>query len=73
MGVVPVKASAENGPIRPNDPLTVSSIPGHAARAMPLFVLDGGQGVYAGGTILGRALEGLDSGQGVIQVLLQLR
>jgi len=73
LGVVPVKVSAENGPIRPNDPLAASSIPGYAARAIPLFVLDGGEGVYAGGSILGRALEGLDSGEGVIQVLLQLR
>jgi len=73
LGVVPVKVSAENGPIRPNDPLAASSIPGYAARAIPLFVLDGGEGVYAGGSILGRALEGLDSGEGVIKVLLQLR
>jgi len=73
LGVVPVKVSAENGPIRPNDPLTAGRSPGYAARAIPLFVLDGGEGVYAGGSILGRALEGLDSGEGVIQVLLQLR
>ncbi len=73
MGIVPVKVSAENGPIRPNDSLTVSSIPGYAAKAEPLFVLDGGEAVYAGGEILGRALEGLDSGQGVIQVIIQLR
>jgi len=73
IGVVPVKASTENGPIRAGDPLTVSSKAGYAAKATPLFVLDGGEGVYAGGSIVGRALQGLDSGEGVIQVLLQLR
>ncbi|OIO88291.1 MAG: hypothetical protein AUK03_16590 [Anaerolineae bacterium CG2_30_64_16] len=74
IGVVPVKVNAENGPIRPNDPLTVSkTASGHAAKAIPLFTLDGGEAVYAGGTIVGRALEGLDSGTGVIRVLLQLR
>ena len=73
MGVVPVKVTAANGPIRPNDPLTVGPTAGVAARALPLFTLEGGEGVYAGGSILGRALEGLDSGEGVIRVLLQLR
>ena len=73
VGVVPVKVTAENGPIRPNDLLTLSRTPGYAAKAVPLFVLDSGEGVYAGGTILGRALEGLESGEGVIRVLLQLR
>jgi hypothetical protein len=73
IGVVPVKATAENGPIRPNDPLTASNVLGYAAKAIPLFVLEGGEGVYAGGTVLGRALEGLDSGEGTILVLLQLR
>ncbi len=33
VGVVPVKASAENGPIVPGDLLTSSSTPGHAMRA----------------------------------------
>ena len=73
LGVVPVKATAENGPIRPNDPLTVSQAsPGYAAKAIPLFVLDNGQGIYGGGTIVGRAVQSLDEGEGRIEVLLQL-
>ena len=36
MGRVPVKATAENGLIRPGDLLTVSSKPGYAMRALML-------------------------------------
>lgn len=72
MGVVPVKISNENGPVRPNDLLTVSTkLPGHAAKAIPLLKLENGQGIYAGGTIVGRALDGTDAEQGVIRVLVQ--
>jgi hypothetical protein len=72
MGVVPVKITAANGPIRANDLLTVSATrPGYAARAVPLFTLANGEAVYAGGTIVGRALQGLAAGEGVIRVLLQ--
>jgi hypothetical protein len=74
MGVVPVKVTAENGPIRPNDVLAVSRTrTGHATRAVPLFVVAGGESVFAGGTLVGRALEGLSSGDGVIRALIQLR
>jgi hypothetical protein len=67
MGVVPVKASAENGPIRPGDLLTTSSTPGHAMRADRDSALPG--------TVLGKALEPLDASQGtgVIQVLVTLQ
>jgi hypothetical protein len=72
MGVVPVKVTTENGPIRPNDLLAVSTaLAGHAAKAVPAFVSADGQPVYSGETVVGRALEGLDSGPGVIQVLLR--
>jgi hypothetical protein len=63
MGVVPVKASAENGPIQPGDLLTTSSTPGHAMRAER----------FVGGAIIGKALEGLDEGFGVIQMLVMLQ
>jgi hypothetical protein len=74
IGVVPVKADVSNGPIRPNDLLSVSpNHHGFAAKAVPLFTLDSGKGVYAGGAVLGRALEGLDASEGVIQMLIQIR
>jgi len=64
MGVVPVKASAENGPIVPGDLLVASSTPGHAMRAgsdPPV------------GTAIGKALEGLDAGTGMIQMMVTLQ
>jgi hypothetical protein len=64
MGLVPVKASAENGPIVPGDLLVSSSTPGHAMRA-------GGES--PSGTIIGKALEGLGEGTGFIQMLVMLQ
>jgi hypothetical protein len=64
IGVVPVKVSAENGPIRPGDLLTASSIPGHAMKAGPSPVV---------GTVIGKALEGLDEDTGVILMLVMLQ
>jgi len=63
LGVVPVKASAENGPIKPGDLLIASSTPGHAMRA----------DYFVGGAIIGKALEGLDEGTGVIKMLVMLQ
>jgi len=63
IGVVPVKASAENGPIAPGDLLTTSSTPGYAMRADH----------FVGGAILGKALEGLDESTGVILMLVMLQ
>ncbi len=74
MGVVPVKTSNENGPVRPNDVLTASSkYPGHACKAKPLLTTENGQAIYAGGTILGRALSSLDGETGLVKALIQLR
>lgn len=64
-GVVAVWADADPGPIRPGDLLTTAARPGHAMRAA-----DPGR---AFGATLGKALEGLDSGQGLIQMLVTLR
>lgn len=64
MGVVPVKASAENGPIVPGDLLVASSTPGHAMKA--------GSDPSVG-TIIGKALEPLDEGTGVIKMLVMLQ
>lgn len=64
VGVVPVKASAENGSIRPGDLLVASSTPGHAMKAGSNPVV---------GTVIGKALEALESGTGMIQMLVMLQ
>jgi hypothetical protein len=64
VGVVPVKASAENGSIRPGDLLTTSSTPGHAMKAGPNPPV---------GTVIGKALGTLAEGTGVIQMLVTLQ
>lgn len=63
VGIVPCKVSAENGPIRRGDLLVTSSTPGHAMRADDA----------PAGTILGKALERLEEGTGIIQVLVTLQ
>jgi hypothetical protein len=71
LGIVPVKACAENGAIRPGDVLTTSSTPGHAMKASPVLV--GGVQIYPTGAILGKALEPLEAGTGIILALITLR
>lgn len=63
MGIVSVKVSAENGPIQPGDLLVTSSTPGYAMRGDN----------PPPGTILGKALAPLESGTGIILVLLMLQ
>jgi hypothetical protein len=63
VGVVPVKVSAENGAIQPGDLLVTSSTAGHAMRGVNPPV----------GTVLGKALESLDSGVGTILALVTLQ
>lgn len=65
VGIVPTKVSAENGPIHPGDILVTSSTLGHAMKGT-----DRGQFV---GAIVGKALGTLDSGTGVIEVLISLQ
>jgi hypothetical protein len=65
LGIVPCKVSAENGPIRPGDLLVTSATPGHAMRGDRQSALPG--------TILGKALESLETGTGVIQILVTLQ
>lgn len=60
VGRVFVKATAENGPIRPGDLLTSAATPGHAMRCESTCE----------GAIIGKALQSLDTGTGVILVLL---
>jgi hypothetical protein len=64
MGRVPVKATTQNGPIRPGDLLTVSSKPGYAMRCAEPQACAGA---------IGKALEALERGQGSILVLLMTR
>ena len=63
-GIVPVRASTEHGPIAPGDLLVSSATPGHAMKADPNPPL---------GTVIGKALQGLDAGTGVIQMLVTLQ
>jgi 3D (Asp-Asp-Asp) domain-containing protein len=62
MGTVPVKATAENGPIRPGDLLTTSSTQGYAMRCSDLQKCEG--------AIIGKALEPLEEGLGIIRMLV---
>lgn len=70
-GRVPCYVTNENGPISRGDLLTSSSIRGHAMKATPIAI--GGVEIYAPGTIIGKALEALDTGTGVIEVFVTLR
>jgi hypothetical protein len=71
LGIVPTKVSTENGPVRAGDLLTTSSTPGYAMKASPVRV--GRAKVYRTGAILGKALEPLKEGKGIIKVLVSLR
>lgn len=63
-GRVPVKVSTENGAIHPGDLLVASSTPGYAMRA---------PANPAPGMVIGKALGILDSGTGLIDMLVMLR
>lgn len=70
-GIVLVKVSDENGPILPGDMLTTASLAGHAMKAIPVEM--GGIEFYLPGTILGKALDELPAGTGLIRVLINLQ
>lgn len=63
VGIVPVKVTASAGPIRPGDMLTPSQIPGTAMRAFHPPV----------GTVIGKAMQPLEAGEGVILALINAR
>jgi cytoskeletal protein CcmA (bactofilin family) len=65
VGVVPCKVSAENGPIAIGDLLVTASLPGYAMKGS-----DRGRML---GAVIGKALQSLDSGAGVIQILVSLQ
>ncbi|HKR24442.1 MAG TPA: hypothetical protein VJS15_04225 [Allosphingosinicella sp.] len=65
LGKVSCQVDASLGPIGVGDPLTTSATPGHAMSAR--------SEAGSAGTILGKALEPLESGKGLIAVLVGLR
>jgi hypothetical protein len=69
--VARIKVDASQGAIKRGDLLTTSPTPGHAMKAQPVDV--GGVEIHRPGTIIGKALESLDSGQGLIEVFIALQ
>jgi len=65
VGIVPCRVTAENGPIRPGDLLVTSSTPGYAMK--------GTNRRRMLGAVVGKALEPLREGKGVIQILVTLQ
>jgi hypothetical protein len=65
VGIVPTKVSAENGSIMRGDLLVTSSMVGYAMK--------GTERSKMLGAVLGKALGNLDSGTGVIEVLVTLQ
>jgi len=65
VGIVPCKVSAENGPIQTGDLLVSSSTLGHAMKGTDRSRMLG--------AVVGKALEPLREGKGVIQVLVTLQ
>jgi hypothetical protein len=65
VGIVPCKVTAENGPIAVGDLLVTSSTPGRAMK--------GTDRARMLGAVVGKALEPLRKGAGVIQVLVTLQ
>lgn len=65
VGTVPTKVSAENGPIHRGDLLVTSSTPG--------FAMKGTDRSRMTGAIVGKAMGALESGTGVIEVLVSLQ
>jgi len=70
-GRVKVKVDTAYGPIAVGDLLVTSSTPGHAMRSTPVEL--GGVVIHRPGTLIGKALEPLDSGSGEILILLMLQ
>jgi hypothetical protein len=65
IGIVPCKVSAENGPIRAGDLLVTSSTAGYAMK--------GTDRARMLGAVVGKAMQPLQSGKGIIEVLVTLQ
>jgi len=70
-GRVRVRVDARQQPIRIGDLLATGSIPGTAMKSEPMEI--NGRPFHQPGTIIGKALEPLDSGVGEILVLLSMQ
>jgi hypothetical protein len=70
-GRVLVKVDASYGPINRGDLLVASPTPGHAMRSEPVSI--GGVHMHRPGTILGKALGALATGQGEVLALITLQ
>ncbi|HEX7314703.1 MAG TPA: hypothetical protein VF297_12330 [Pyrinomonadaceae bacterium] len=70
-GRVKVKVDASRGAIKVGDLLVTSDVEGVAMKSEPISI--GGRQIHAPGTIVGKALEPLESGTGEILVLLSLQ
>jgi len=70
-GRVRVKVDATRGPIQVGDLLVTSDVPGMAMKSQPVNM--GGIQLHRPGTLVGKALEPLEKGQGTILVLLSLQ
>ncbi len=70
-GRVRVRVDASAAPIRVGDLLVTSDRPGMAMRSEPMDI--GGRKFHQPGTIIGKALESLEGGEGEILVLLSLQ
>jgi hypothetical protein len=70
-GRVKLKVDATRGAIEVGDLLVTSDVPGRAMKSKAIEV--GGVQIHRPGTLLGKALEPLDKGQGQILVLLSLQ
>jgi len=64
-GRVYALATAANGPIKPGDLLTTSEVSGHAMKATDRERWDG--------AIIGKAMSTLESGEGLVLVLVNLQ
>ena len=70
-GRVKVKVDAKRAPVEVGDLLVTSGMEGVAMKSMPVDL--GGVQIHRPGTIIGKALEPLDTGTGEILVLLSLQ
>ncbi|MGH9422328.1 MAG: hypothetical protein ACRD3J_20285, partial [Thermoanaerobaculia bacterium] len=70
-GRVKVRVDASKEPIQKGDLLVTSDRPGMAMKSEPLDL--GGIKIHRPGTLIGKALEPLDRGEGEILVLLSLQ
>lgn len=65
VGIVPCRVTAENGPIEAGDLLVTSSVPGHAMKGVDRNKMVG--------AVVGKALDRLTEGTGVIRILVTLQ